>query len=96
MTTIKLKEGVRLHIRCRRCGGCGGEDLSEELHRVHEFVALNGKVSPELLWRAFHHENGLSRTAANNRLEFLRKEGFLTRRKFKRERFYSIPERALK
>ncbi len=79
-----MKRPQRDHMRCSRCSGTGRVDLPPELQATLTLLRQRGAMTPTQLHETMDF-GGV--TAANNRLETLRKLGFATRERIDGKRW---------
>lgn len=77
-------------MTCPRCGGSGEIELPLDLLEIFSKISKSGKATA----RALHADlTGITCSAVNNKLERLRKAGFVTRQRDGRAWYYKIDER---
>lgn len=80
---------IKTNIRCTHCDGTGFVDIPFELKVALSYVKANKNATARGLYSISTGET-ITRTAANQRLERLRRAGLVTRQLSGREYVYSL------
>lgn len=68
-------------VLCSRCDGCGSTRLQPELQATLDLLREQGPLTPPGVYQFLVTDDHVSQTWVNNRLETLRANGLVTRKK---------------
>ena len=77
-------------MTCAHCKGTGLVDIGADYQATLDLLTDRGPLTAEAIHRIVGKRDGVGVSAINNRLEWLRREGRVIRRKHSRQFIYQV------